>query len=217
MNSTWKVLLADDHAIIRDGLRRILDNEPDFTVVGEAANGTELMQLVRATVCNVLILDISMPGRSGLELIRMIKDAQPGLQILVLSMHHEEQYAVRALHAGASGYLTKETDSEILLAAIRQIAGGGVYVSQKVAALLVHGNRPNIEQLPHELFSDREFQVFSMIVAGVRLTRIAEELSVSVKTVSTHKTHILHKMGMNNVAELVRYAVSHKLVEPSDL
>lgn len=217
MNSTWKVLLADDHAIIRDGLRRILDNEPDFTVVGEAANGTELMQLVRATVCNVLILDISMPGRSGLELIRMIKDAQPGLQILVLSMHHEEQYAVRALHAGASGYLTKETDSEILLAAIRQIAGGGVYVSQKVAALLVHGNRPNIEQLPHELFSDREFQVFSMIVAGVRLTRIAEELSVSVKTVSTHKTHILHKMGMSNVAELVRYAVSHKLVEPSDI
>lgn len=212
----YKVLLADDHAIIRDGLKQILDDTDDFTVAGQAANGNELMQLVRDRDWGVLILDISMPGRSGLDLIRMIKDEKPELPILVLSMHHEEQYAVRALQAGASGYLTKETDSEILIAAIRQIAGGGVYVTQKVAELMVHGIRPKTEHLPHDLLSDREYEVFNMIVTGKGLTEIGTELSLSVKTVSTHKTHILQKMGLSNVAELVRYAMSHELAQPTD-
>lgn len=212
----FEVLLADDHAIIRDGLKQILDDTEDFTVAGQAANGNELMQLVRERPWDVLILDMSMPGRNGLDLIRMVKDERPELPILVLSMHHEEQYAVRALQAGASGYLTKETETEILISAIRQITRGGVYVSQKVAALMVHGIRPKADHLPHDLLSDREYQVFNMIVAGRGLTEIAAELSLSVKTVSTHKTHILQKMGLSNVAELVRYAISHGLARPSD-
>lgn len=211
-----EVLLADDHAIIRDGLKQILDETEDFIVAGQAANGNELMQRVRERPWDALILDLSMPGRSGLDLIRMVKDEQPALPILILSMHHEEQYAVRALQAGASGYLTKETESEILVTALRQITRGGVYVSQKVAALMVQGIRPQIETRPHELLSDREYQVFNMIVAGKGLTTIADELSLSVKTVSTHKTHILQKMGLSNVAELVRYAISHDLVQASD-
>ncbi|MBW7902253.1 MAG: response regulator transcription factor [Rhodocyclaceae bacterium] len=212
----FEVLLADDHAIIRDGLKQILDDTEDFTVAGQAANGNELMHLVRERPWDVLILDMSMPGRNGLDLIRMVKDERPELPILVLSMHHEEQYAVRALQAGASGYLTKETETEILISAIRQITRGGVYVSQKVAALMVHGIRPKADHLPHDLLSDREYQVFNMIVAGRGLTEIAAELSLSVKTVSTHKTHILQKMGLSNVAELVRYAISHGLARPSD-
>lgn len=212
----FEVLLADDHAIIRDGLKQILDDTEDFTVAGQAANGNELMLLVRERPWDVLILDMSMPGRNGLDLIRMVKDERPELPILVLSMHHEEQYAVRALQAGASGYLTKETETEILISAIRQITRGGVYVSQKVAALMVHGIRPKADHLPHDLLSDREYQVFNMIVAGRGLTEIAAELSLSVKTVSTHKTHILQKMGLSNVAELVRYAISHGLARPSD-
>lgn len=214
MTQKLKVLLADDHAIIRDGLKKILDETDDFTVVGQSANGIELMQQIRDQEWGVLILDISMPGRNGLDLIRMIKDEKPELPILVLSMHHEEQYAVRSLHAGASGYLTKETDSEILLSALRRIAAGGVYVSQKVAELMVRGIRPKTEHLPHDLLSDREYQIFNMIVNGKGLTEIASELSLSVKTVSTHKTHVLQKMGMSNVAELVRYAMSHKFIEP---
>lgn len=207
------VLLADDHAIIRDGLKQIIDDTEDFVVAGQAANGTEAMQLLHEKDWAILILDISMPGRNGLDLIRIIKEEKPGLPVLILSMHHEEQYAVRALRAGASGYLTKETDGEILVAAVRKIANGGVYVSQKVAELMVQGIQPQSGLLPHKNLSDREFVVFSMIVAGRGLTDIAGELSLSVKTVSTHKTHILQKMNMTNVAELVRYAVSHHLVE----
>lgn len=206
-----RVLLADDHAIIRDGLKQILADTDDLVVAGEAANGLEVMQKVREQDWGVLVLDISMPGRSGLELIHMIKDEKPELPILVLSMHHEEQYAVRALQAGALGYLTKESDGELLVAAIRRVANGGVHVSNKVAELMVRGIRPTAELLPHNLLSDREYQVFNMLVAGMGLTEIGAELSLSVKTISTHKTHILRKMSLANSAELVRYAITHKL------
>ncbi|HLO65143.1 MAG TPA: response regulator transcription factor [Azonexus sp.] len=210
------VLLADDHRIIRDGLRQILADTDDLAVAGEAANGIELMQLVREREWGILVLDISMPGRSGLDLIRMVKDEKPSLPILVLSMHHEDQYAVRAIHAGASGYVTKESDSELLVGAMRRVAAGGVYISDKVAELMVRGVRPNVEPLPHDLLSDREFQVFNMLVAGMGLTDIGSALSLSVKTISTHKTHILHKMNLANTAELVRYAIAHQLAQPSD-
>lgn len=211
-----QVLLADDHAIIRDGLKQILSDTDDLVVSGEAANGNELMHLVRERNWGVLVLDISMPGRSGLDLIRMVKDEKPTLPILILSMHHEEQYAVRAIHAGASGYLTKESDSEILVVAIRRVAAGGVYISEKVAELMVRGIRPIVETLPHDLLSDREYQVFNMLVKGTGLTEIGLELSLSVKTISTHKTHILQKMNLANTGELIRYAITHGLAEQSE-
>lgn len=211
-----KVLLADDHAIIRDGLKQILADTDDLLVAGEAANGTEVMQKVRDEQWGVLVLDISMPGRSGLDLIRMVKDERPELPILILSMHHEDQYAIRALQAGAAGYVTKESDSELLVAAIRKVAHGGVHISERVAELMVRGIRPAGSPLPHTQLSDREFQVFNMLVAGLGLTDIGSELSLSVKTISTHKTHILQKMNMANTAELVRYAVAHQLAEPGE-
>ena len=212
-----RVLLADDHAIIRDGIRQILDDTEDLLVAGEAANGIEVMQHIRAASWGLLVLDLSMPGRNGIDLIRHVLDEAPNLPILILSMHHEEQYAVRALHAGASGYVTKESDSELLLAAMRRVAAGGVFVSDKVAEIMARGLRPISEVFPHTLLSDREFQVFEMLAQGLGLTEIAGEFSLSVKTISTHKSRILQKMNLNNMADLIRYAISHKLVEQNDL
>jgi len=210
----YKVLLADDHAIIRDGLKQILADTEDLVVAGEAANGIEVLHLVRQKKWDVLVLDISMPGRNGLDLIHLVKDEQPELPILIFSMHHEEQYAVRALHAGASGYITKESDSDLLVAAIRRVAAGGVHISDKVAELMVREIQPSNQALPHTRLSDREFQIFNMLVSGAGLTEIGAELSLSVKTISTHKTHILQKMNMANAAELIRYAIAHELAEP---
>ncbi len=210
----YQVLLADDHAIIRDGLKQILADTADLIVAGEAANGIDVMHHVRERKWDVLVLDISMPGRNGLDLIRLIKDERPELPILILSMHHEEQYAVRALHAGAAGYITKESDSDLLVAAIRRVASGGVHISDKVAEMMVRGIQQVSETPPHTLLSDREFQVFNMLVTGAGLTEIATELSLSVKTISTHKTHILQKMNLANTAELIRYAMAHELAEP---
>lgn len=216
MREKLRVLLADDHAIIRDGLKQILADTADLAVAGEAANGIEVMQQVRDKDWDVLVLDISMPGRSGLELIHMIKSEKPELPILIFSMHHEEQYAVRAFQAGAMGYLTKESDGELLVAAIRRVANGGVYISDKVAELMVRGIRPATVALPHNLLSDREYQVFNLLVLGRGLTDIGVELSLSVKTISTHKTHILQKMDLANTADLIRYAIAHGLAGPSD-
>lgn len=212
-----RVLLADDHAIIRDGLKQILADTEDLAVCGEAANGNEALQLVREQEWDVIVLDISMPGRSGLDLIRLIRDEKPKLPILILSMHHEEQYAVRALHAGASGYLTKESDAELLVQAIRRVARGGVYVSDTVAQLIARGLMPAASELPHTTLSDREYQIFHRLVLGQGLTDIANELSLSVKTISTHKTRILQKMAMTNTSELIRYAVAHHLVKSTDV
>ena len=211
-----RILLADDHTIIRDGLKQILADTEDLVVAGEAANGLEVMQKVREGDWNLLVLDISMPGRNGLALIRLIKEEKPELPILVLSMHHEEQYAVRALQAGALGYLTKESDSDLLVSAIRRVAKGGVHISDKVAELMVRGIRPTDKLLPHNLLSDREYQVFNMLVTGRSLTEIGAELFLSVKTISTHKTHILQKMNLSGTAELIRYAVAHNLADPAD-
>ncbi|MDD4880133.1 MAG: response regulator transcription factor [Gallionellaceae bacterium] len=213
MTEKINVLLADDHTIIRDGLKQIFADTQDIVAAGEAANGIQVMQQVRERDFDILLLDISMPGRNGLDLIRSVKAEKPGLPILVLSMHQEEQFAVRALHAGASGYLTKESDSDVLVSAIRRVAAGGVYFSQKVAELMVQGLHTNVSSQRHEQLSDREYQVFVMIVEGKGLTEIAGSLSLSVKTVSTHKTHILQKMGFSNANELVRYAIAHHLVQ----
>jgi DNA-binding NarL/FixJ family response regulator len=206
-----RIVLADDHAIVREGLKRILSTVPDFQVVGEAADGTQVLQVARQTDFDLLLLDLSMPGRSGMELIRLVKTEKPRVRILVLSMHQETQYAVRAIKSGASGYLTKESASAELEQALRKIAAGGAYVSADVAQQLALGAMPGHEVAPHEALSQREFEVFGQLVAGVSVTEIAQRLHLSVKTVSTHKTHLMQKLGVHNAAELVRYAIRHGL------
>ena len=210
-----RVLLADDHAIVRAGLKEILADTGDIMVAGEATNGHEVMAQVRAGDYDVAVLDLSMPGRSGIELIRQVKGEKPKLRVLVLSMHSEEQYAVRALKAGASGYLTKESAPDELVAAIRRIAAGGAFVSPETAERLALGFDRAPDAPPHTLLSDREFQVFQLIVSGSSVSEIARELSLSIKTVSTHKARILEKMGLSNQAELIRYALEHKLLDES--
>jgi DNA-binding NarL/FixJ family response regulator len=208
-----RVLLADDHAIVRAGLKEILADTGDITVAGEATNGQEVMARIRGQDYDVAVLDMSMPGRSGIELIKQVKDEKPKLRILVLTMHSEEQYAVRALKAGASGYLTKDSAAEQLVAAIRKIAAGGAYVSPETAERLALGASPRAEAAPHTLLSDREFQVLQLIAGGQSVGGIAKRLALSVKTISTHKTRILQKMGLANQAELIRYALEHKLLD----
>jgi two-component system, NarL family, invasion response regulator UvrY len=209
----YEVLVADDHAIIRDGLKKILADTDDLVVAGEASNGHTVMEQVKQRDWDLLVLDLSMPGRHGLELIKLLKAERPKLPILIFSMHQEEQFAVRAFRAGASGYLSKEGDSDLILPAMRKVAAGGTYISPKVAELLATDISPNSQALPHTLLSDREYEVFSRILKGISLTVIAAELSLSIKTVSTHKSHILIKMGMSSQVDLVRYAIEHHLME----
>lgn len=208
-----RIVLADDHAIVREGLKQILATVPDFQVVGEAADGMQVMQRVRETDFDLLLLDLSMPGRSGMELIRLVKAEKPRVRILVLSMHQETQYAVRAIKSGASGYLTKESAPAELEQALRKIAAGGAYVTAEVAQQLALGAMPGAESAPHETLSQREFEVFERLVAGASVTDIAQQLHLSVKTVSTHKTNLMHKLGVHNPAELVRYAIRHGLAD----
>ena len=207
-----RVLIADDHTIVRDGIKQLLAETDDLVVQGEACNGIELMQKVRDDHWDVLLMDLSMPGRNGIELIRYIKTESPKLPIVVLSMHTEDQYAVRTFQAGASGYLTKESASSQLVAALRKVARGGLYVSAKVAEKLAMGVMPSSENLPHENLSNREYQIFQMIAGGSKVSEIARALSLSVKTVSTHKTRILQKMELRSTADLVRYALQHQLL-----
>lgn len=208
-----RVLLADDHAIVRAGLKEILADTGDMTVAGEAGSGPEVLALVRARDFDVLVLDMSMPGRSGIELIKQLKSEKPKMRILVLSMHSEAQYAVRSVKAGASGYLTKDSAADQLVAAIRRIAAGGAFLSPETAErLALDFDRP-ADAPPHTLLSDREFQVFRLIVSGRSVTRIANDLALSVKTVSTHKTRIMEKMGLANQTELIQYAIRHKLLD----
>ena len=210
-----RIVLADDHAIVREGLKRIVGDVKDFQVGGEAADGTEVMRAVRDLEFDVLVQDLSMPGRSGMELIKLVKAEKPRLRVLVLSMHQETQYAVRAIKAGASGYLTKESAPAQLEQAIRKIAGGGAYISAEVAEQLALGAMPRGgEGLPHETLSDREFEVFRALVAGDAVTDIAHKLNLSVKTVSTHKANLMQKLGLANQTELVRYALKHGLADP---
>ena len=208
-----RIVMADDHAIVREGLKRIVSELPDMQLVGEAADGTQVLKCVRELEFDLLVLDLSMPGRSGMELIKQIRSEKPRLRMLVLSMHQEQQYAVRAIKSGANGYLNKESATDQLAQAIRKIAGGGAYVTPEVAEQLAMGAMPDAQTLPHQSLSDREFEVFRQIVAGVSVTDIASALNLSVKTISTHKSHLMHKMGLNNPSELVRYALQHGLAD----
>jgi DNA-binding NarL/FixJ family response regulator len=208
-----RVLLADDHAIVRTGLKEILADTGDIVVTGEAGSGHEALARIREDKYDVVVLDLSMPGRSGIELIKQIKGERAAPRVLVLSMHSEAQYAVRALKAGASGYLTKESAADQLVAAIRRIAAGGAFVSPETAERLALDFNQPADSAPHTRLSDREYQVFQLIVAGESVSEIAKRLSLSVKTVSTHKTNLMDKMGIDNQVELVRYALRHKLID----
>ena len=208
-----RIVVADDHTIVREGLKQLLTAAGDLEVVAEAQNGHEVIERVRALDFDVLLLDMSMPGKSGIELIKQVHGEKPKLRILVLSMHEEHQYAVRAIRAGAAGYLTKEGASSQLVQAIRKVAGGGAYISSAVAEQLALGAMPDAKGPPHASLSDREFQIFRMIAEGKSVSDIAERLNLSVKTVSTHKANILQKMNMSTQAELIKYALTHRLVE----
>ena len=207
-----RILLADDHAIIRDGLRQIFAETGDLQVAGEAASGHEVLARVREADWDILLLDLSMPGKSGLELIKQIKTEKPRLPILVLSMHEPEQYAQRALRAGAAGYLNKDSAAAELVEAVRRVAAGGRYISAALAQLLAEQIGMDAAREPHERLSGREFQVFRLLAAGSTVGEIAERLHLSVNTVSTYRSRVLEKLGAANNAELMRYAAERRLV-----
>ncbi|MEO8346330.1 MAG: response regulator transcription factor [Betaproteobacteria bacterium] len=211
-----RVLIADDHTIMREGLKQLLLAAGDLDVVAEAQDGHEVLQQVRTLELDVLLLDMSMPGKSGMELIKQVKAERPRLRILVLSMHQEHQYAVRAIRSGASGYLTKESASTLLVSAIRKVAGGGAFISAEVAEQLAFGAMPHSDAPPHAALSDREYQIFRLLVSGKTVTDIAAQLNLSDKTVSTHKARLLDKLNVGNQTELVHYALKHRLIDGTD-
>jgi len=208
-----RIMIADDHRIVREGLKQILAETPDMIVVDEASNGQEVLGKVWENDYDVVLLDISMPGRSGLDILKQLKNERPKLAVLVLSMYSEEQYAIRALRAGASGYMTKESAPDELIEAIRKVSTGRKYISPTVAEKLAVSLEANDERPAHENLSDREYQVMCMIASGKTIKTIADELSLSVKTVSTYRTRILEKMRMKNNAELTHYSIQNRLVE----
>ncbi len=206
-----KVLIVDDHPIVRAGLKQILLEASDIIVAGEASNGQEALTQILEKEFHVVLLDISMPGRSGLEVLSQIKSLNSALNILILSTYPEEQYAVRALKSSASGYLTKESLPEELIAAIRKVSNGGKYVSAALAEKLAFDLSDHLAEAPHETLSDREYQVLCMIASGKTVKTIAEELALSVKTISTYRRRILDKMKMKNNAELTHYVIRQGL------
>ena len=208
-----KILIADDHAIVREGLKQIVAETSDMDVAGEAANGQQVLEQVRRGDCDLVLLDIAMPGRGGLDTLKLLKLEHPKLPVLILSIYPEEQYAMRALKAGASGYLTKESAPEELIAAIRKLSQGGKYISSSLAEKLALHLETDPSKPIHETLSDREYQVMLMIASGKTVKKIADQLSLSVKTISTNRVRALKKLGMNNNAEFTYYAIKRGLVD----
>ncbi len=206
-----RILIVDDHAVIHQGLRRILEDEFNGAVFGEARDSQQTLDLVRREAWDVVILDIILPGRGGLDVLKEIQAERPQLPVIIFSMHSEEQFAVRAFRAGASGYLEKESAPGQLVDAIRKVVSGGKYVSPKLAEQLATGLRSDLSRAPHEILSDREFEVLRLIAAGKTTTAIAQQLSLSVKTVSTYRARILEKLQLTASSEIIRYAVDHGL------
>lgn len=207
-----RLLIADDHAIVRSGLKQVFSLAPDLEVIGEAINGNEVLAFLRQQVPDLLLLDINMPGLSGPDLIARVKAHWAGLPILVLSMHNEVQIAARVLKAGANGYVTKDSEMDVLLGAIRRVAGGGKFIAPELAEKLVFDMSITSEKPAHMTLSDRELEVFRLLVAGKGVNDIAEQLCISNKTVSTHKTRLMEKLNLSGVAELTRYAMQHGLL-----
>ena len=207
-----RLIIADDHAVVRKGLKQIFEETLDIDVTGEAGSGAELLKKIRENDYDVVILDISMPGMDGLDTLKKIKAEKPDLPVLIFTIYPEEQYAMRVLKAGASGYLNKESEPEILIEAIRKVSRGRKYISPYLAELLA-SNLEGGESPPHELLSDREYQVMCMIASGKTATDIAKELSLSINTISTYRLRILEKMGLKNNAEITHYALKNRLVD----
>jgi two-component system, NarL family, invasion response regulator UvrY len=213
MTNKIHVLIADDHAIVRQGLRLILSETEDLVVAGEAENGVEAIALSRQQHWDVFLLDVSMPNRDGIDTLKQLKKEFPRSPVLMLSMHPEEQFAVRALKAGASGYLSKQSAPELLVTAIRQVAAGKKYLSPNVAQQLAEAISDDSDKSPHDRITDRELQVLSLIASGKTLTQVADTLNLGVATVSTYRARLLEKLGLRNTAELIRYGLEHGLVD----
>jgi len=208
-----RLLIADDHAIFREGLKHILEEHPDIIVADEAKNGQEVLDNIWKREYDMVLLDIGMPGMPAIEVLKKVKNDKPRLPILVLSMYPEEQYAVRVIKAGASGYLTKESAPEELITAIRKITAGRKYITSSVAEKLAAEVEPDAERPAHHTLSDREFEVFRLIASGKTVTQVADDLFLSVKTISTYRSRILEKMKMKTNAELMHYALKHHMIE----
>lgn len=207
-----RVMVAEDHTLVREGIKQLVGLAGDLAVVGEACNAEQLLENLRQTPCEVVLLDISMPGMSGLEAIARIRALSQPPAILMLSMHDEAQMAARALKAGASGYATKDSDPTLLLAAIRKVAAGGRYIDPELADRMVFEVNLTDARPPHALLSEREFSVFERLVQGANVNDIAQQMALSNKTISTHKARLMQKLNAHSVADLVRYALEHKLV-----
>jgi two-component system invasion response regulator UvrY len=208
-----KVLIADDHTIVREGLKQIFLETDDISAADEAGDGQEVIRKIEKNHYDIVLLDISLPGKSGLDVLKDIKAIKPNLHVLVLSMHPEEQYAIRSLRAGASGYLTKESAASELIAAIRRIAAGRKYITSSLAERIAVEMEYETDGPLHEALSDREYQVLCMIASGKSVKEISKILSLSVKTVSTHRARVLKKMNMKQNAQLIRYAIKNSLVD----
>ncbi len=213
MTAKIRVLIADDHAIIRQGLKQILSDTDDLEIAGEADGGIKALQMIRDNTYDVVLMDVSMPDRNGIDSLKLIRKESPRLPVLMLSMHPEEQYAIRALRAGAAGYLSKQGAPEQLVTAIRQVASGKKFVNAAVAEELANSIGEDHERPLHEKLSDREYQTLCMIASGKTLTQIGEELNLSVKTISVYRARLLEKMKLRNNAELTHYGLKHGLVE----
>jgi DNA-binding NarL/FixJ family response regulator len=211
--ATIRVFIADDHAIVREGLKQILGDSPDIVVAGEAENGVDAIKLFRKSKCHVMLLDISLPDKSGIDVLKQVKKERPETAVLMLSMHREDQYAIRSLKAGAAGYLTKQSAPKELVTAIRQVATGQKYVSAALAQELAAAVGEDHEAALHDTLSDREYQTLTMIASGKTVSDIARELSLSVKTISEYRARLLVKMKLKNSAELTHYAIKNQLIE----
>lgn len=206
-----EVFIVDDHAIFREGLKRVINDAPDMEVTGEAADGSEALKKILAGTCDIVILDLGLPGMTGFDVLRAVKAKRPSMPVIIMSIHTEEEYAVIVLKEGASGYLTKESVPGDLLGAIRKVIKGGIYVSDSLGEQFVHKFLGRTEKSPHESLSKKEYQIFRLIVKGKLIKEIAQELSLARPTVSTYRTRILEKMHMDTNADLIRYAVKHGL------
>ncbi|MBW7856017.1 MAG: hypothetical protein B6D43_07160 [Ignavibacteriales bacterium UTCHB1] len=209
-----RVIVADDHNLMREGIKKIIDQEPGIEVIGEASDSFELFEILDRTDCGILLLDISMPGKSGIEILKYLKGMKKNFKTIVLTMHPEDRFAIRSIKSGALGYLTKETAPEELVIAIRKVYNGGKYITEKVAELLMQDITHDPNDLPlHQLLSDREFEVLVKIASGKKINEISTELGISPATVNTYRSRLLEKLGLKSNVELTRFALEKKIIE----